>query len=86
MRLLWGVGMLACGVLLACDSPFEPTPASTELTALTLGDGHGCVLDPEGRVAALKVLADQQKISVDVVTRARDEWNINPDKANPRLV
>ena len=37
-------------------------------------------------LAALKMLADQQKISVDVVTRARDEWDISPDKANPRLV
>ena len=37
-------------------------------------------------LAALKMLADQQKVAVDVVTRARDAWHINPDKANPRLV
>jgi pyruvate dehydrogenase E1 component len=37
-------------------------------------------------LAALKMLADQQKLSVDVVTKARDELGINPDKANPRLI
>ncbi|MGD8830342.1 MAG: pyruvate dehydrogenase (acetyl-transferring), homodimeric type, partial [Pseudomonadales bacterium] len=37
-------------------------------------------------LAALRSLADQQKISVDVVTRARDEFGIDPDKPNPRLV
>jgi len=37
-------------------------------------------------LAALKMLADQQKIGLDVVTKARDEFGIDPDKANPRLV
>lgn len=37
-------------------------------------------------LAALKMLADQQKLSVDVVTKARDEFGIDPGKANPRLV
>ncbi len=37
-------------------------------------------------LAALKMLADQQKLSVDVVSKARDEFGIEPDKANPRLV
>ena len=36
-------------------------------------------------LAALKVLADQQKLSVDVVTRARDALGIDPTKVNPRL-
>jgi pyruvate dehydrogenase E1 component len=37
-------------------------------------------------LAALKMLADQQKLSVEVVARARDELGIDPGKANPRLV
>ncbi len=37
-------------------------------------------------LAALKMLADQQKLPVETVTRARDEFGIDPDKANPRLV
>jgi len=37
-------------------------------------------------LAALKTLADQQKIGVDVVSKARNELGIDPDKANPRLV
>jgi len=37
-------------------------------------------------LAALKALADDQKLSMDVVVRARDELAIDPDKANPRLV
>jgi pyruvate dehydrogenase E1 component len=37
-------------------------------------------------LAALKMLADQQKLSVDVVSKARDELGIAPDKANPRLI
>ncbi len=37
-------------------------------------------------LAALKSLSDQQKLSVDVVTRARDELDIDPEKPNPRLV
>jgi pyruvate dehydrogenase E1 component len=37
-------------------------------------------------LAALKTLADQQKIGVDVVRKARDELNIDPEKPNPRLV
>ncbi|HEY5647097.1 MAG TPA: pyruvate dehydrogenase (acetyl-transferring), homodimeric type [Pseudomonadales bacterium] len=37
-------------------------------------------------LAALKALADQQKLSVDVVTRVRDELGIDPGKPNPRLV
>ena len=37
-------------------------------------------------LAALKMLADQQKLSVDVVSKARDELGIDPDKANPRLI
>ncbi|MGE0622736.1 MAG: pyruvate dehydrogenase (acetyl-transferring), homodimeric type [Pseudomonadales bacterium] len=37
-------------------------------------------------LAALKTLADQQKLSIDVVTRARDELDIDPEKPNPRLV
>jgi len=37
-------------------------------------------------LAALKTLADQQKLSVDVVTRARDELGIDPEKPNPRQV
>ncbi|MAT84261.1 MAG: pyruvate dehydrogenase (acetyl-transferring), homodimeric type, partial [Gammaproteobacteria bacterium] len=37
-------------------------------------------------LAALKSLADDQKISTDVVKKARDELAIDPDKPNPRLV
>jgi pyruvate dehydrogenase E1 component len=37
-------------------------------------------------LAALKALADQQKIPPDVVEQARDSWAISPDKPNPRLV
>lgn len=37
-------------------------------------------------LAALKSLADQQKLSMDVVIRAREEFGIDPDKPNPRLV
>ena len=37
-------------------------------------------------LAALKMLSGQQKIGLDVVTRARDEFGIDPGKANPRLV
>jgi pyruvate dehydrogenase E1 component len=37
-------------------------------------------------LAALKSLADAQKISTDVVMKARDELSIDPDKPNPRLV
>ncbi|MFU8814597.1 MAG: pyruvate dehydrogenase (acetyl-transferring), homodimeric type, partial [Pseudomonadales bacterium] len=37
-------------------------------------------------LAALKTLADAQKISVDVVKKARDELAIDPEKSNPRLV
>ncbi len=37
-------------------------------------------------LAALKSLADAQKISTDVVKKARDELSIDPDKPNPRLV
>jgi pyruvate dehydrogenase E1 component len=37
-------------------------------------------------LAALKSLADTQKIPVDTVRKARDELGINPDKPNPRLV
>jgi len=36
-------------------------------------------------LAALKSLADAQKISTDVVMKARDELSIDPDKPNPRL-
>jgi pyruvate dehydrogenase E1 component len=36
-------------------------------------------------LAALKSLADAQKISTDVVKKARDELAIDPDKPNPRL-
>ncbi len=37
-------------------------------------------------LAALKTLADQQKISVDLVRQARDDLDIDPEKPNPRLV
>jgi pyruvate dehydrogenase E1 component len=37
-------------------------------------------------LAALKSLADAQKISTDVVKKARDELAIDPEKPNPRLV
>jgi pyruvate dehydrogenase E1 component len=37
-------------------------------------------------LAALKTLADAQKISVDVVRKARDELSVDPEKPNPRLV
>jgi pyruvate dehydrogenase E1 component len=37
-------------------------------------------------LAALKCLADGQRIPVDVVRKARDELQIDPDKPNPRLV
>ncbi|MEM1435913.1 MAG: pyruvate dehydrogenase (acetyl-transferring), homodimeric type [Pseudomonadota bacterium] len=37
-------------------------------------------------LAALAQLAAQQKVSSDVVLRARDELNIEPDKPNPRTV
>jgi len=37
-------------------------------------------------LAALKCLADQQKIPAEAVRKARDELSIDPDKANPRLV
>ena len=36
-------------------------------------------------LAALKTLADAQKISVDVVKKARDELAVDPEKSNPRL-
>jgi pyruvate dehydrogenase E1 component len=36
-------------------------------------------------LAALKSLADAQKISTDEVTKARDALSIDPDKPNPRL-
>ncbi len=37
-------------------------------------------------LAALKTLADDQKLSSDVVKKARDSLAIDPDKPNPRLV
>jgi pyruvate dehydrogenase E1 component len=37
-------------------------------------------------LAALKTLADAQKLSLDVVMKARDDLGIDPDKPNPRLV
>ena len=37
-------------------------------------------------LAALRGLADQQKLSMDVVRTARDEYSISPDKPNPRLI
>jgi pyruvate dehydrogenase E1 component len=37
-------------------------------------------------LAALKSLADAQKIGADTVVKARDELAIDPDKPNPRLV
>ncbi|MEQ8859563.1 MAG: pyruvate dehydrogenase (acetyl-transferring), homodimeric type [Pseudomonadales bacterium] len=36
-------------------------------------------------LAALKTLADDQKLSIDVVKKARDALAIDPDKPNPRL-
>ena len=36
-------------------------------------------------LAALKALADQQKITLDVVEKARASWGISSDKPNPRL-
>jgi pyruvate dehydrogenase E1 component len=36
-------------------------------------------------LAALKTLADQQKLSVETVVKARDSLGIDPDKFNPRL-
>ena len=35
--------------------------------------------------AALKSLADEQKIGSDVVKKAREDLAIDPDKPNPRL-
>jgi hypothetical protein len=37
-------------------------------------------------LAALKELADQQQLSLDVVEQARDSLGIVSDKPNPRLV
>jgi pyruvate dehydrogenase E1 component len=37
-------------------------------------------------LAALKALADQQRISLDVVEKARKSWAIVSDKPNSRLV
>ncbi|NIT64940.1 MAG: hypothetical protein GWO39_14625, partial [Gammaproteobacteria bacterium] len=37
-------------------------------------------------LAALKSLADAQKLPVDQVRSARDALGIDPDKPNPRLV
>jgi pyruvate dehydrogenase E1 component len=37
-------------------------------------------------LAALKALADQQNISLDVVEKARKSWSILADKPNPRLI
>jgi pyruvate dehydrogenase E1 component len=37
-------------------------------------------------LASLKALADQHKISLDVVGQARESWAIASDKPNPRLV
>jgi pyruvate dehydrogenase E1 component len=37
-------------------------------------------------LAALRALADQQKISLDVVEKARKSWAIASDRPNPRLV
>jgi pyruvate dehydrogenase E1 component len=37
-------------------------------------------------LAALKSLADAQKIGTDVVMKARKALAIDPDKPNPRLV
>ncbi|MEJ2090122.1 MAG: pyruvate dehydrogenase (acetyl-transferring), homodimeric type, partial [Gammaproteobacteria bacterium] len=36
-------------------------------------------------LAALKSLADQQKLPLDTVVKARDGYEIHPDKANPRV-
>jgi pyruvate dehydrogenase E1 component len=36
-------------------------------------------------LAALKSLADQQKLPLETVIAARDEFGIDPEKANPRL-
>jgi pyruvate dehydrogenase complex dehydrogenase (E1) component len=36
-------------------------------------------------LAALKALADQQKISLDVVEKGRESLNISSEKPNPRL-
>jgi pyruvate dehydrogenase E1 component len=37
-------------------------------------------------LAALKSLADQQRLPVEVVAKARDDLGIDPDKSNPRKV
>ncbi|MFM8355890.1 MAG: transketolase-like TK C-terminal-containing protein, partial [Gammaproteobacteria bacterium] len=37
-------------------------------------------------LAALKLLADQQKIALDVVRKARDALAVDPEKPNPRTV
>ena len=37
-------------------------------------------------LAALSTLAGQQRVSLDAVRSARDDFRIDPDKANPRLV
>ena len=36
-------------------------------------------------LAALKSLADQQKLPLDAVVAARNEFEIDPEKINPRL-
>ena len=50
----WVRGVTGVGLLLgswACESPLHPAEAATEWAQLTLGDGHGCVADREGRAA-----------------------------------
>jgi pyruvate dehydrogenase E1 component len=37
-------------------------------------------------LAALKSLADAQKLSVDIVRKALDDLSVDPEKTNPRLV
>ena len=49
LRLVAAIGLLSGAW--ACESPVAPAPGTTEWSALTLGDGHGCVIDRGARVA-----------------------------------
>ena len=42
-------GVAFTAVIVGCGSPLEPTGENVAWAAITMGDGHGCVLDAEGR-------------------------------------
>ena len=60
--------------------------AAGHVSATTVAELHAAYVFLRAVEHRLQMLADQQKLSVDVVTKARDELGINPDKANPRLI